>query len=283
MQNRANAPLSRKEVLRAILNHRWVKFALSLWAVVAAYDTALSQVIPASWGEQFPKVRELIGMTSGWLPFWAWLLILALLLTMASFEYAFRRRFPVVGIEHRRSSPLIGVFWIAGGLLLVTGGAAMILRGVTPYFDHPEEVPAPSPVATPVTPSAPALPQVQSLPPNAKFTYHGKVYWAMPRRYTKEEAADMRTALREIYDCINSQSAPIVSTWDGPATMFTRDWLKIIQGVGPSVAVEKLNDIRNTLIGANQNLEAIVSKRPYYQQDLRTIIDESGATGDMGI
>jgi hypothetical protein len=77
MQHRAAAlPASRWELARKILNHRWVRWALCLWAIIAAYDTALSQVIPASWGDRFPKVREMVAVTSGFLPFWVWLLIL---------------------------------------------------------------------------------------------------------------------------------------------------------------------------------------------------------------
>lgn len=74
-----------------VLAYRPTKVALGTWTIVCTYDTALSQIIPASLGERFPRVRDAIAMTSGWLPFWAWLLILAAILVAASFEFAFRR------------------------------------------------------------------------------------------------------------------------------------------------------------------------------------------------
>ena len=91
---------SRWAVVRLIWAHRWVKSALFVWGIVCTYDTLLNQVIPTSWGERFPRVRDAIAMTSGWLPFWGWFLILAGVLVMASLEYAFRR----TGIDLRQDT-----------------------------------------------------------------------------------------------------------------------------------------------------------------------------------
>jgi hypothetical protein len=81
----------RLAVLRQIFNHRWVKVALGLWVWVATYDTFVSQVVPEDLAQKAPKLRGVIAMTSGWLPWWGWLLVLAALIVAASFEYAFRR------------------------------------------------------------------------------------------------------------------------------------------------------------------------------------------------
>jgi hypothetical protein len=81
----------RWQTLCQVYNHRWVKRALAIWAFVAAYDTVSSQILPVSVANHAPKVREVIAMTSGWFPYWVWLLVLAGILVIASFEYAFRR------------------------------------------------------------------------------------------------------------------------------------------------------------------------------------------------
>lgn len=82
---------SRLVIAKRVWDQRWVKVLLALWSVICIYDTALSQIIPESLGNRFPKVRGVIAMTSGWLPFWAWLLVSAAILVFAAFEYAFRR------------------------------------------------------------------------------------------------------------------------------------------------------------------------------------------------
>lgn len=67
----------------------WWKAACAAWAAVATYDLALSQVIPLRWADEFPRVRDVID--GGWLPLWAWLLVLAAIIVAASLEYAYRR------------------------------------------------------------------------------------------------------------------------------------------------------------------------------------------------
>lgn len=152
--------------------------------------------------------------------------------------------------------------------MVVCGAGFLVFAGI--YF-RPESAARPQiqPVASP---PRPPLAQItipsgaaaeEPLPSNAKFRYRGKVFWATPRRYTKDEADDMRAALREVYDCINAKSAPIVSSWDGPAVMFTRSWLSLTQTEGPQSAITKLNEIRNKVISAHTELQEILSRRPY--------------------
>jgi hypothetical protein len=138
----------------------------------------------------------------------------------------------------------------------------------------------------PSTESAPAMPvpthsTEPPLPQNAKFRYQGKVFWASPRRYTKDEASEMRAELREVYDCINTKSVPVVSSWDGSAVTFTRSWLSLIQREGRQSAIAKLNDIRSNLNSAHTELQAILNRRPYYRQDMMTIINDQGEVGHM--
>jgi hypothetical protein len=162
-----------------------------------------------------------------------------------------------------------------GPLVVIAIGLAIFGAGVAWYFWPSAALEA---TASPAPTPPAAEPQ---LPQNAKFSYHERVYWVTPRQYTKEEAADMRAALREIYDSINTKSAPLVSTWDGPAVMFTRNWLSLIQTEGPQSAISKLNNMRNHFISAYQELQAILERRPYYRQDLRTIVDDRGEMGEV--
>ena len=99
-----------------------VKILGALWVVLCTYDTLLSQVIPESWGQRFPKAREIVFMTSGWLPFWGWLLILAAGIVLASFEYAHRRAPHPVAEPTVTSAPLSRRNWlpeISGALILL--------------------------------------------------------------------------------------------------------------------------------------------------------------------
>jgi hypothetical protein len=81
----------RAAVARAILDRKWVKIALGLWTFVASYDLLISQILPERWADKAPKVRDLVAETSGWLPLWGWLLVLAAIVVAATFEYSVRK------------------------------------------------------------------------------------------------------------------------------------------------------------------------------------------------
>jgi hypothetical protein len=105
----------RLELARKIVDHPAVRVALLLWAIIAAYDTFSSQILPDTLAKKAPKVREVIVMTSGWLPFWAWLLLLAAILVFASLEFALRRTARVGAVangklSHRKVSAT-GITW----------------------------------------------------------------------------------------------------------------------------------------------------------------------------
>jgi hypothetical protein len=117
----------------------------------------------------------------------------------------------IYNVRRHRMIPLFGMaisaiifiifatryFWPAGKDAQQVNEAAV---SVTDHQNNPDEMP---------------------LPPNAKFRYKGKIFLAIIRPYTKEENKDIRLAFREVYDCINTYSAPIIATYDGPAPMFT--------------------------------------------------------------
>ena len=130
---------------------------------------------------------------------------------------------------------------------------------------------------TPGTPVPSELP----LPPNAEFRYDGKVFWGVPRRYTKDEAEDMRRLLREVYDSVNAKSAPLVANYDGPAVMFTRNWVSIIKEQGLQSAIADLDGIRSQVRAAHTELQALLDRKPYYRQDIAAIINDHGDAGIM--
>ena len=73
MQNVLDAHL---ETLRTIWRRPWAKRVVTAWSLLGAYDLLLSQIIPTSWAENAPKIRDFIYITSGWFPYWWWLLVL---------------------------------------------------------------------------------------------------------------------------------------------------------------------------------------------------------------
>ncbi len=119
------------------------------------------------------------------------------------------------------------------------------------------------------------------LPPNAKFRYKGKIFWAISKPYTNDENKDIRLALREVYDCIYTYSAPIIANYDGAATVFTREWISIIEKQGANAAIQTLTVIRTKVRFASTELQDIVKRRPYFNDEIRGIIDDKGEIGIM--
>jgi hypothetical protein len=83
--------LHRLAFLRGVIRPLWVRVAVPAWGIVAFYDTLSSQLFTEWLTKHAPKLREIITMTSSFLPVWGWLLILAAILVIASFEYAYRQ------------------------------------------------------------------------------------------------------------------------------------------------------------------------------------------------
>ena len=78
------------QILRVVETRPWFKRVVYLWGFLASYDLLLSQVIPEEYAKKAPKAWEATVLTGGLLPWWGWVLILALILTIASLEYAAR-------------------------------------------------------------------------------------------------------------------------------------------------------------------------------------------------
>ena len=47
-------------VVRRIAERPWVRLALAIFGLVAAYETIVSQFVPESWARNFPKIHELV-------------------------------------------------------------------------------------------------------------------------------------------------------------------------------------------------------------------------------
>src|SRR2546430_17326968 len=54
------------------------------------YDLLLSHFIPEEISKKAPKAWQVAVIAGGWFPWWGWSLILAAIMTVASFEYAIR-------------------------------------------------------------------------------------------------------------------------------------------------------------------------------------------------
>lgn len=71
------------------------RIAFYFWAGVSIWDTAVSQFLPDSISKDAPKAYQIAfqvaGVTSGWLPWWAWLLIGAGVVIVALLETVVRR------------------------------------------------------------------------------------------------------------------------------------------------------------------------------------------------
>jgi hypothetical protein len=77
-------------LFRELQNRPVTKALLFFWPVAAIYDLLLSQFIPEHFARKFPKAWEVALMTGNLLSWWGWLLVLAGILVIASFEYAIR-------------------------------------------------------------------------------------------------------------------------------------------------------------------------------------------------
>jgi len=78
------------EIFTAILGQRWLKWIGGAWVLLGTYDLVLSQFAPEDLAKKFPKAYEVIAMTYGWLPWWAWGWTGTAIFAIAAIEYAVR-------------------------------------------------------------------------------------------------------------------------------------------------------------------------------------------------
>jgi hypothetical protein len=63
-----------------------------IWAVVAAWDTLGSQLMPPGLREKWPTTYDVVAKTTGYFPFWVWILVGAAMLMAFVLEYAHRKQ-----------------------------------------------------------------------------------------------------------------------------------------------------------------------------------------------
>lgn len=121
----------------------------------------------------------------------------------------------------------------------------------------------------------------EGLPPNAAFSFKGRVFYFIRHNYSHDENMEFRSALRETYDCIAHNAAPITATYDGSVVRFTRNWTSIIQSQGAKGASETLGEIERQATHANAQLLNVLQKRPYFRSDLPMLIGAPQGPNDL--
>lgn len=76
--------------LEAVRTSWWFRLACFFVTAIGLWDLLGAQILPPTWAEKMPKVREFVAMTTGWIPLWGWTFILLLTLTALAFEFAYR-------------------------------------------------------------------------------------------------------------------------------------------------------------------------------------------------
>ena len=77
-----------RDNLAAVRESRLAKSALAIWGVSAAWDLLGREWMPASWGEKWPTAYEVVAKTTGYFPWWVWLIVGTLIVVAASLAYA---------------------------------------------------------------------------------------------------------------------------------------------------------------------------------------------------
>lgn len=81
---------ARWRAIKDMLDRRWVKIVGIIWALIGAYDLLANQLLPKSVADWMRPIREVISVTSGWLPWWAWGWMSCGLIAIAAVEYSVR-------------------------------------------------------------------------------------------------------------------------------------------------------------------------------------------------
>ncbi len=82
---------SRAAAWVAILREsRWYKWVAASVAALSFYDLAVSQVLPTVLADKLPKLRDVIAMSTGFLPWWGWLICFLVVTLIAVSEHAIR-------------------------------------------------------------------------------------------------------------------------------------------------------------------------------------------------
>jgi hypothetical protein len=166
IQERANA-------FWDILDRPIPKLLLWAWSAIASWDTFVSQFIPEEISKKFPKVHQVIVMTSGWVSLQWWLVIGAALVALISLEWGARHKWKLelatgnIQSPAENTRPLLVIFWLsvaAFAIVILSLDAAHWRPGLisksTPLPPSSSGVPTASPasMATPTPVPAQAAP-----------------------------------------------------------------------------------------------------------------------------
>ncbi len=91
---------ARRDILVSVWHTRIGKAVLLVWAAISTWDTVGAQLLSPNWRQKWPTIYDMVAMTSGFFPFWVWLLVGAALLVALSLEY---------GLYHKRKAEVAGI------------------------------------------------------------------------------------------------------------------------------------------------------------------------------
>jgi hypothetical protein len=94
-----------RDNLAAVLKSRPAKIALGtwavIWAVIGAWDLFLSELMPAHWAENRSwRVIDVVEKTTGYFPWWVWLIVGTLIVVAATLAYAVEQKRRADGSTH---------------------------------------------------------------------------------------------------------------------------------------------------------------------------------------
>ena len=81
-----------QQTFAAVLESSFARIVFAVFAVVAAWDTFGSQLMPPGVRENWPTAYDVAGKTTGFFPLWVWIAVGASILIAFTFEYAHRKR-----------------------------------------------------------------------------------------------------------------------------------------------------------------------------------------------
>ena len=177
------------ETLRIVWQRPWARRVITVWTLLSTYDLLLSQVVPTPWAENAPRIRDFIHKTSGWFPFWWWLLVLPTIFLTISLLLA--------SPTSTRSLSLLVAAWIS--VSVATLHAPALFETLTPHDAaqpaQPPEVktaiPAmtslPDPVSNVFPSHQPDLQQAQHVEPTKPEPKTAKPEPVDPRTDTSED------------------------------------------------------------------------------------------------
>lgn len=77
------------------------KWLLIGWGILSFWDTLSAQLLPDSWSRSVPRIYDAVESVSGFLPWWAWVIIGLSLVTIFVIEFAVRPRSRTLPILQR--------------------------------------------------------------------------------------------------------------------------------------------------------------------------------------